>query len=154
MSRIRDGDTASMPTYIALVAVVLLIGLLVLLIGMRFEHRRPPGEGNVVVESTGPPAVLPLLGLVVLMGGVGSSALLAVVWPLQRFEDEISLIAVGANRGVEGAQFNWPLFLLGAGPSLIGSTVLFAASAIVNELRKTRFATTVAAMESANARVH
>jgi hypothetical protein len=63
---------------------------------------------------------------VVAVVGIGASALLAAWWPPD------------APYG-----FDWLIFLLGAGPSLVAAAVLFAAATIVDELRKSRFLLTL-----------
>jgi hypothetical protein len=143
-----------------IVAVMLLValGLIVLLVGMRYERRHSASPSRLAPEPSAdnasaagihdrvqlstadvkPTFVLPFLAVVVLVGGVVLSAVLAFMWPLQRVEDEISLIALGTDIDAPGAMFNWPLFILGTGPSIVTAAVLYAAGAIVEELRLAR----------------
>jgi hypothetical protein len=78
-------------------------------------------------DPTGPPTTLVIASLLVAVVGIGGSALLATWWP----PDDVS------------NDFAWPLFLFGAGPSLVAAAVLFAAATIVDELRKSRYLLTL-----------
>jgi hypothetical protein len=78
-------------------------------------------------DPTGPPTTLAIASLLVAVVGIGASALLAEWWP----------------PGDPSDQLQWPLFLFGAGPSLVAAAVLFAAAAIVDELRKSRLLLTL-----------
>jgi hypothetical protein len=47
----------------------------------------------------------------------------------------MELTYVVTEPGAAGSVFNVPLFMLGAGPSLVASAVLLSAGSIVDELR-------------------
>ena len=143
-------------------ALVLVAGLLVLLLGIRAEradeaqtsdaYHPPAASAHVAssrtVDSTAAPVALPALATSVLLGGCALSALLADLWPLHDDGESILLVAVGKDMDEPGAVFNWPLFILGAGPSIIAAAVLYAAGAVVDELRKARFILTLTATDN------
>lgn len=84
--------------------------------------------------------MLPVLAAAILSLGVGGSAVLGFLWPIVRIGTSMDLAYVVTEPVSEGTVFNIPLFILGAGPSLLASVVLFAASSIIDELRKSRSA--------------
>jgi hypothetical protein len=147
-----------MDWFVVAVMLFIALGLIVLLVGMRYERRQSTRPSRLAPEPSAvhgsavgvddrvqlstadvkPTFVLPFLAVVVLVGGVVLSAVLAFMWPLQRVEDEISLLALGTDIDAPEAMFNWPLFILGAGPSIVTAAVLYAAGAIVEELRLAR----------------
>src|SRR5262245_55738529 len=85
-------------------------------------------------DPTGPPTTLAIASLLVAVVGVAASALLAAWWPPDDAPNE----------------FDWFMFLFGAGPSLVAAAVLFAAAAIVDELRKSRFLLTLSLTHVSN----
>jgi hypothetical protein len=85
-----------------------------------------------------PTRLLPFLSIAVLFAGVGGSAVAGWLWPLDSSGNEISLFYVVLDPGAPGAVFNLPLFMLGAGPSLVASAALGGAASIVEELRRRR----------------
>jgi hypothetical protein len=77
-------------------------------------------------DPTGPPTTLVIASLLVAVAGIGGSALVAQWWlpgPVDRFD--------------------WFIFVLGAGQSIVAAAVLYAAATIVDELRKSRFLLTL-----------
>ena len=85
-----------------------------------------------------PTRLLRFLSIAVLLAGVGGSAVAGWWWPLDSSGNQINLVYVVLEPGAPGAVFNLPLFMLGAGPSLVASAVLGGAASIVEELRRGR----------------
>src|SRR5262245_15932908 len=83
-------ETHPMTWFIVAALLLIALALVVVLLGMRWERQNPPSATEPGVSVERPPTLLPLLSMTVLVGGVGASAVLAYVWPLQRVENEIS----------------------------------------------------------------
>lgn len=92
-------------------------------------HTRPPFK---------PSTLFGFLASLVFVVGVGGSAVLAFWWPLIRFDDTMDLNVVVTELAADDSVFNFPLFMLGAGPSLVATAVLLAASNVIDELRRLR----------------
>ena len=83
-------------------------------------------------------AVLPFLAMFVFVVGVGGSAVLGFWWPIMRFDSMMDLDSVVTEPMADDSVFNVPLFMIGAGPSMITAAVLYVGGSVIDELRKAR----------------
>jgi hypothetical protein len=83
-------------------------------------------------------AVLPFLAALVFVFGVAGSVLLGFCWPIMRFDSMMDLNSVVTKPMADDTVFNVPLFMIGAGPSMITAAVLYVGGSIIDELRRTR----------------
>ncbi|MFT6290577.1 MAG: hypothetical protein ACJAR2_001168 [Ilumatobacter sp.] len=90
--------------------------------------RRAPAASSLAVQTN---AASPFLSIAVLFAGVEGSAVAAWWWPLDSSGNEISRFSEVLDPGAPRAVFDLPLFMLGAGPSLVASESLGGAASMV-----------------------
>ena len=88
-------------------------------------------------------AILPFLSMFIFVVGVTGSAILGFCWPIMRFDSMMDLNSVVTKPMADDSVFNVPLFMIGAGPSMMTAAVLYVGGSIIDELRTARVSQSV-----------